>query len=132
MNIDKRANRKIKRLCDQITRFRQSLPSRSARAVLVDGRSREKEPLPSGLAGFRLTGMTLSSEKLCPLCETPNGCQAGDPACWCNTIRIPKGLLELVPVHLAMKSCICKACVVAWTDDPEGFSAVVRSRQRSA
>lgn len=61
--------------------------------------------------------------KLCPFCQKPNGCQAGDPECWCNSEKIPTGMKALVPPALVMKTCICRECVRSYKVDPEGFAA---------
>ncbi|MBK8804540.1 MAG: cysteine-rich CWC family protein [Fibrobacteres bacterium] len=63
------------------------------------------------------------NDRICPVCGKANGCQAGDPDCWCNTESVPQGLRDLVPAHLAMKACICRACVVSYKADPAGFAA---------
>lgn len=51
----------------------------------------------------------------CPICGQDNGCAAvkgTDPnKCWCMTIKVPKGLLEIVPPENRRQSCVCKSCV---------------------
>lgn len=66
--------------------------------------------------------------KTCPFCGQPNGCQAGDPACWCNTESVPQDLRALVPPHLVMKACICRVCVRSWKADPDAFRASLAAR----
>lgn len=66
---------------------------------------------------------TLAEAKVCPFCQKSNGCQAGDPACWCNFESVPQGLRDLVPAHLVMKSCICRECIRRYKLDPAGFAA---------
>lgn len=61
------------------------------------------------------------NDKLCPFCGKPNGCQAGDPNCWCNFEPVPKELRELVPADKVMKACICRACVLEYKADPEAY-----------
>jgi len=60
--------------------------------------------------------------KICPFCQGPNGCRAGNPDCWCNAESVPPGLRDLVPVRLAMKACICRDCVRAYKADPGAFA----------
>jgi len=59
--------------------------------------------------------------KVCPFCGKPNGCVAGDPACWCNAESVPAELVALVPSDKVMKACICRDCVHAFKEDPERF-----------
>ena len=66
--------------------------------------------------------MSAVDEKLCPFCGKPNGCQHGNPECWCNFEPIPKGLRALIPPHLAMKVCICRPCVLDYKRDPKDFA----------
>lgn len=62
-------------------------------------------------------------DKLCPLCGKSNGCQAGDPACWCNFESVPTALRDLVPADKVMKACICRACVLEYKAGPEAFAS---------
>jgi hypothetical protein len=50
------------------------------------------------------------TEKTCPICGKDNNCQH-DENCWCQTVEIPKYILELVPEDKKGKSCICKSCI---------------------
>lgn len=90
----------------------------------------EVRALPGASRPSHIAGMPDIDDKKCPLCGNANGCQAGDPACWCNFESVPSGLRELVPVDLVMKSCICRACVLAWKADEAGFRSR-RSTTRS-
>jgi hypothetical protein len=60
---------------------------------------------------------------LCPFCGQPNGCQAPDPGCWCNSEPVPAGLRALVPADQVMRSCICRSCVRSYKENPEGFAS---------
>ncbi len=51
------------------------------------------------------------TEKTCPICGQDNNCQHGKSDCWCTKVKIPKGLLDLVPDDKKGKACICKSCV---------------------
>jgi len=75
-----------------------------------------------------LGAMKLPENKNCPFCLRPNGCQAGESACWCNTESVPQGLRALVPEHLVMKACICRDCVRAYKADPAAFESERASR----
>ncbi len=50
-------------------------------------------------------------EKICPLCGEHNNCQHGEGACWCENIKVPKHVLDLVPEDKKRKACICKSCI---------------------
>lgn len=54
------------------------------------------------------TGMV---ERTCPVCGQDNNCQHGNKNCWCNLVKIPKGLIDLIPEEKRGKVCICKACI---------------------
>lgn len=53
-------------------------------------------------------------EKICPICQEPNGCDSSSEKCWCYTIEIPRGLLARVPEELKGQACICKKCIEAY------------------
>lgn len=58
----------------------------------------------------------------CPFCQQNNQCAAeSEKGCWCNKIKVPSELVELVPVKLKKKSCICSACVALFHHDPKAF-----------
>lgn len=46
----------------------------------------------------------------CPICGKNNNCRHSKD-CWCHSVRIPKDLLDLIPVDKKGKACICKSCV---------------------
>lgn len=71
-------------------------------------------------------------DKKCPFCGRPNGCRAGDPACWCNSESVPAGLRALVPPALVMKACICRDCVRAWKADEAAFRRSLETPQAAA
>ncbi|MEM8737851.1 MAG: cysteine-rich CWC family protein [Planctomycetota bacterium] len=56
----------------------------------------------------------------CPLCGAANRCMiaaGSDPkGCWCMSVTVPPELLERLPPGTPGKSCICEACVGAWTN----------------
>jgi len=58
---------------------------------------------------------------ICPLCGQANFCAQtieggaqGD--CWCIQTAIPAELLAQLPVAAKDISCVCQACVTAYTD----------------
>jgi hypothetical protein len=81
--------------------------------------------LPKADLVTQIERMSAVNDKVCPLCQQPNGCQAGDPGCWCNFETVPQGLISLVPAGLVRKACICRTCVLAYKKDPTGFEAKV-------
>lgn len=53
-------------------------------------------------------------EKHCPLCGGDNHCQVEvnqQTSCWCMTAKVPKGVIEAVPVESKGKQCICQNCI---------------------
>ncbi|MGV0953058.1 MAG: cysteine-rich CWC family protein [Fluviibacter sp.] len=59
-------------------------------------------------------------QKQCPLCSGNNACGAHDGVpCWCCSVGIPQGLLDLVPSDLHMKACVCKTCVTRFQQDQQ-------------
>lgn len=58
----------------------------------------------------------------CPFCEQSNQCAVeSEQGCWCNKIKVPTELAELVPVKLKKKACICSGCVAHFHHDPVAF-----------
>lgn len=60
------------------------------------------------------------NESSCPFCLKDNQCDVANN-CWCKVLQVPTQLLELVPVELKNKTCICNACVISFNYDPELF-----------
>jgi len=50
-------------------------------------------------------------ERICPLCGQDNNCQHGEGGCWCDTVKFPKQILDLIPIDKRGKACICKSCL---------------------
>ena len=50
-------------------------------------------------------------ERICPLCGQDNNCQHGQGGCWCDTVKFPKHILDLIPNDKKGKACICKSCL---------------------
>ncbi len=64
------------------------------------------------------------NEKTCPFCQALNACMAKtEKACWCNYVQIPTTLIDLVPVDLQGKSCICLACINLFNENPALFKS---------
>ncbi|WP_264849469.1 cysteine-rich CWC family protein [Clostridium omnivorum] len=62
------------------------------------------------IRGVILVGVT-GEERICPICGKDNNCQHGQGGCWCDNIKVPKQVLDLVPEDKKGKACICKACI---------------------
>ena len=62
------------------------------------------------------------SESNCPICGKDNNCMAhsGEP-CWCNEVKIPQELLDLIPNDKKQKVCICLKCIQNFKDNPVKF-----------
>ena len=54
-------------------------------------------------------------ERTCPLCGVDNQCTHGAVSCWCETVVVPKHVLDRVPEDKKGKACICKTCVETYT-----------------
>lgn len=65
----------------------------------------------------------MTNPKICPFCKHNNGCEAHIPNnnCWCNHIKIPEKLIELIPKEFKMKTCICKDCIELFIKDKDTF-----------
>ena len=73
--------------------------------------------------------MINENETICPLCHTSNKCMAHSKIpCWCNNVKIPQELLDLVPQEQKGKSCICLSCIYAFDDNPIEFINNWRSK----
>ncbi|MFK5984117.1 MAG: cysteine-rich CWC family protein [Pseudomonadota bacterium] len=52
------------------------------------------------------------SQSICPICKSNNNCMiASNKTCWCNDIKVDKGLIDLVAEKDQAKSCICRSCI---------------------
>lgn len=61
-------------------------------------------------------------ESICPFCKKPNLCMAkSSEPCWCNTIKVPVEMRELIPTELQMKACICQKCIEAFKSNQNEF-----------
>lgn len=50
-------------------------------------------------------------ERICPICGKDNNCQHGNKDCWCNTVVVPKHVIDMVPEDKKGKACICRDCI---------------------
>ena len=65
----------------------------------------------------------------CPFCGNANSCMVNSAGpCWCVIASVPAGLVDLLPRHLQRKSCICRACLDAYHDNPDAFSSSLRNK----
>ena len=61
-------------------------------------------------------------ESFCPICGKDNNCMAHlDEPCWCNNVKIPEELLDIIPNDKKHKACICLKCIQDFKDDPGRF-----------
>ncbi len=56
-------------------------------------------------------------EKICPLCNKPNGCDGSSDKCWCYSVEIPKKILDKIPEEKRGKACVCKDCIEKYRED---------------
>ncbi len=57
----------------------------------------------------------IKTNNICPLCQAQNNCMAySETPCWCNNIKVPQELIDLVADELKGKTCICLACIQAF------------------
>jgi len=69
------------------------------------------------------------NETVCPVCLADNQCMAHSKTpCWCNNVKIPQELLDLVPQEQRGKSCICLSCINAFNDNPIEFTKTWRNK----
>jgi len=62
------------------------------------------------------------NESVCPFCQQNNRCAVvNNQGCWCANVKVPIELLQLVPIKLREKACICNACIASFIDQPELF-----------
>ncbi|HEY5576040.1 MAG TPA: cysteine-rich CWC family protein [Clostridiaceae bacterium] len=59
------------------------------------------------------------AERICPICGQDNNCQHGQGGCWCDTVKIPKHVLDLVPDDKKGKTCICRSCLEKYKKQDE-------------
>ncbi|MBV1884234.1 MAG: cysteine-rich CWC family protein [Pseudomonadales bacterium] len=63
-------------------------------------------------------------ESICPFCQKANRCEiAVSSNCWCQEVQIPASLLELLPMPLRDKACICAACVQSYHSNKSLFKS---------
>ncbi|ETX10259.1 hypothetical protein MUS1_15175 [Marinomonas ushuaiensis DSM 15871] len=61
----------------------------------------------------------------CPFCYTDNLCAFNEEqSCWCFTMAVPDGMLELVSSQQKDKVCICRSCIELYYKDPKAFFSV--------
>ncbi len=60
----------------------------------------------------RIMSMEASEEKrICPLCGKDNNCQHGQKGCWCETVKFPQHVIDMIPEDKKGKACVCKSCL---------------------
>lgn len=58
-------------------------------------------------------------EKICPICGKTNNCQHGQGGCWCDKVKFPKELLDMIPEESKGKACVCKSCLEKYLNSHE-------------
>lgn len=61
------------------------------------------------------------SSKICPICKEQNNCSVQENSCWCFETKVPKELIALLNQDEVNKSCICKTCVLEFTNNKKNF-----------
>lgn len=70
-----------------------------------------------------------NNNSICPFCKKHNQCQANtDVTCWCNQVKIPNELIDLLAENDKGKVCICSACIDSYHRDPDAFIANIDNR----
>ncbi len=48
----------------------------------------------------------------CPLCGKENRCGrlAGLSSCWCQTVSVPRSVLDRIPAEARGVACVCREC----------------------
>ncbi|MEO9274910.1 cysteine-rich CWC family protein [Marinomonas sp. 5E14-1] len=63
----------------------------------------------------------------CPFCHMDNRCSVSEEGpCWCFTMIIPDGMLELLSDQDKGKTCVCQACIERYNDDADKFTRLYR------
>jgi hypothetical protein len=66
----------------------------------------------SGIKGQGVIRVSVKgSERICPICGQDNNCQHGQGRCWCDTVKFPKYILDMIPDDKKGKACVCKSCL---------------------
>ncbi|MBL1320778.1 MAG: cysteine-rich CWC family protein [Methylophaga sp.] len=61
-------------------------------------------------------------ESVCPFCQSQNSCTANTTtSCWCNNVKVPQLLRDLLPQELQDKVCICNDCITHFNEDETAF-----------
>ncbi|MCR1897909.1 cysteine-rich CWC family protein [Irregularibacter muris] len=50
-------------------------------------------------------------ERICPICGGDNNCQHGQGDCWCDKVKFPKKIFDIIPEDKKGKACVCKTCL---------------------
>ena len=63
-----------------------------------------------------------TNQKSCPFCKKTNDCMIkSENPCWCKDAVVSAKLVDMVPVELMRKSCICRECIELFNENPSGF-----------
>lgn len=50
-------------------------------------------------------------ERICPICGHDNDCKHGQGGCWCDEVKFPKHIIDMIPDDKRGKACVCKSCL---------------------
>ncbi|WP_022943048.1 cysteine-rich CWC family protein [Psychromonas hadalis] len=64
----------------------------------------------------------------CPFCASQNHCAVDSKGCWCQSKRIPRALISLLPAHAKNRECICSACIERYQHDASAFKEGVNGK----
>lgn len=63
-------------------------------------------------------------DQRCPCCHKVNNCMRSNaPQCWCYATHIPAELLAMLSSRTTGQSCICIACISAFSANRTDFLA---------
>lgn len=76
----------------------------------------------------------LDNKAHCPFCHGENDCRlqqsqgTSTNACWCQSLAIPQGLIDLLPNKDIDARCICKQCILRYAQNDVAFVNQLRRR----
>ena len=67
----------------------------------------------------------VSEGKVCPACGDPFECGAGQPSCWCGTVRLSAGARARAAA--AYRECLCPGCLRLLAEGRQAGEGVAQS-----
>jgi len=68
------------------------------------------------------------NSKICPFCQRENSCNVNHGACWCMSEKVPRSLIDLLPINSLYKDCICQVCIKLYKLDKANFLASLNGK----